>query len=166
MDKSESGSRPITDPAVLTELVRRLGNVEPRRTSSDPDHVCVTDVAEALGVTSAEVSRELDRIQDERHRERVSVALREIEEPLYRVERPGHGPTVAHQDPLMRIRTVRDLSARHTETSQPNKPVERKSPDRATKISAFFANVILLLVVGSVVTILATFMASTFHWNR
>jgi len=60
------------------------------------DQVTVEAVAEATGRSRAEVLEALERIRAEDAELRLSLALRELEEPLHRVERPGH----AEPDPL------------------------------------------------------------------
>lgn len=140
----------ITDPHVLNELIHRLGRVEARPVSASEESVSVADVAEALDHPSSEVSRALQEILQERAREKVITALREIEEPLYRVERPGHGPTIEHQDPLMRIRTVQELTARATPPLEDEKP--HVTPQTPTE--QWVGNVITFVVLAAMVVLL------------
>jgi hypothetical protein len=140
----------ITDPEVLNELILRLGRVEASRPESQEESVSVTDVAEALDQNPVEVTRALQEILRERARERVITALREIEEPLYRVERPGHSPTIEHQDPLMRIRIVQELTARAMPPVEVEKP--HVSPQSASE--KWVAAVITFVVLGAMVVLL------------
>lgn len=149
MREEVTGSTRISDPVVLNALIHRLSHVEPQA-QAHAETVCVSDVAEALGKTPAEVARELESILRELARERVITALREIEEPLYRVERPGHGSTIEHQDPLMRIRTVQELTERATPHPEPT-PVKLTPPTLADK---WVGIVIAGAVVGAMVLLL------------
>ena len=61
------------------------------------DHVTAEAISEACGVSIGDVYEAIARVRRQEVRERVSRILNELEEPAYRVERPGPGPT----DPLL-----------------------------------------------------------------
>jgi hypothetical protein len=83
-------------PGELHELLHRLHCQEDEAVPADP-YATVAAVCEATGEPPQRVWDVLQRMRDEDLRSRVEQRLKEAEEPLYRVERPGFS-----QDPLGR----------------------------------------------------------------
>lgn len=77
----------------LIDLLRRLALLEVE-TQLD-DSVTVRDVCELTGESERRVRETLAEMREQDYRARVAQALRELEAPLYSVERPGFS-----QDPL------------------------------------------------------------------
>lgn len=71
---------------------------EPQATS-----VTIRDVVEATGLSQTDIQRALEDLREER----LTRVLNELEEPLHRVERPGHTPV----DPVSRLRSDRRYGA-------------------------------------------------------
>ena len=81
---------------LLTEL-EGVGDATALESQDAPDDwVTVEAVAEATNRSTAEVHEALEKLRSEDAEHRLSLALRELEEPLHRVERPGH----SNPDPL------------------------------------------------------------------
>lgn len=71
----------------LAELLRRLDCLE--GALKPDDSVTVRDVVELTGKSLHEVEEALAKLREEDHRARLATVLRELEAPLYSVERPG-----------------------------------------------------------------------------
>lgn len=102
----------VHDAEELRELLARLHGEDselPRRT----EKVTIYDVAEALGATPESVAEALDQIHQEHHEARIATVLRELEEPLYRVERasPINTDPLGPGNPLYRLKSVQTLAA-------------------------------------------------------
>lgn len=111
----EEQGREVTDTSELVELINRLQDDTHRLNQpvvSRSDKVTVEDVAEALDLDPEEVARVLKEIHEEHEYARVAGALRELEEPLYRVERPGHSANDSFANPLYKLRSIQMLTER------------------------------------------------------
>src|SRR5690348_14090534 len=75
-------------PDELNCLLQRL-HAPDHIPEQEEDHVTVAAVCELTGAAEDEVWDLLERIREEDIEARVVERLRELEEPLYRVERPG-----------------------------------------------------------------------------
>ncbi|RYG39495.1 hypothetical protein EON81_00650 [bacterium] len=87
----------------IEPLLLRLSPGEPEVEA--PVQTTVRDVAEATGLTEKEIREALREVR----RSRLSEELRTLEEPLFRVERPGSGPRSDVADYLARERTLNTL---------------------------------------------------------
>ncbi|MDX2065149.1 MAG: hypothetical protein SFX74_05350 [Fimbriimonadaceae bacterium] len=96
-------------PLVGRLQMQRLG--EPRPEPEMRDIVTVEDIAEALDLPVETVAAELERMHTEDREARLVGVLRELEEPLYRVERPAVTPAET-VNPLHRLRSVQTLIER------------------------------------------------------
>ncbi|MBS1705248.1 MAG: hypothetical protein JST40_05200 [Armatimonadetes bacterium] len=98
----------------LRELLERLENRTGEFThefTTEKPCITVEDVAEALGLGADEVARVLRQLHEEHREARITGVFKELEEPLYRVERPdvrGH-----LTDPIFRLRSVQLLMERN-----------------------------------------------------
>lgn len=91
MGMGDSGSQSSTEdltPGELRRLLERIDGIDTRQEPPDP-HATVTAVCEATGASPHVVIDLLEEIRREDVAQRVSERLRELEEPLFRVERPG-----------------------------------------------------------------------------
>ncbi|RYG46218.1 hypothetical protein EON79_10695, partial [bacterium] len=87
----------------IAPLLLRLSPGEPEFEA--PNRTTVRDVAEATGLSESEIRLALREVR----RSRLSEELRILEEPLYRVERPGIAPRNDVTDYLARERTLNTL---------------------------------------------------------
>lgn len=131
----------VHDGEELRELLLRLHGEEselPRRT----EKVTIHDVAEALGVTPESVAEALDQIHQEHHEARVASVLRELEEPLYRVERasPVNADPLGPENPLFRLKSVQTLAA----MSRKKVELEVETSQEAPSASRHIGNAILI----------------------
>lgn len=151
MQSFEPNPREIASEDELRALLLRLDGLGVQ-TSPSERKITVEDVAEALDMDPEHVARELERLHQEQLEARLSQTMRELEEPLYRVERPAttHSPT---SDPIFRLRSVRALMERNAEKPQlPRRVLEGDEQARrmSTMIGAAVLIVALLLVVALV----------------
>jgi hypothetical protein len=104
-----SESETELSPGELRELLERLEEIEPRRELFS-ESVTIAAVAEVTGEAPERLAKMLDRIRREDYEARLSTMLRELEEPLYRVERAGVQPkTTITEAYLARSRTFDTL---------------------------------------------------------
>ena len=82
--------REIPDLETLHELLTRLNDVQNVEPALRTEQITVEDIAEALNLDADYVATELDTILEEHRSARLAGVLREMEEPLFRVERTGH----------------------------------------------------------------------------
>ncbi|HMS54615.1 MAG TPA: hypothetical protein PKA27_04375 [Fimbriimonadaceae bacterium] len=75
--------------AELHELLVRL-EFEDRESEVRDHHATVDAVCEATGASRTRVWEILDQIREDDLESRIAMRIREAEEPLFRVERPGH----------------------------------------------------------------------------
>jgi DNA-binding transcriptional ArsR family regulator len=131
--------------AVLDELHRDLMP----ELQEDHGHVTLEEIAEATGASPTEVEEAVRRVR----RARMAEVLRELEEPTYRVERPGQAPP----DPMFAQRFNRDefptLLDNHRErtkkakTSTPKSVHEHVTDHLATFIAVLVAISFIILLV-------------------
>lgn len=132
--------------AVIIALHERMGLSDPVEEAQAADEVTVTDIAEAVGLSTSDVENALRRIRGSREAELAKV-LRELEEPLYRVERPGFAPP----DPLSRHIPWRAQELNSSILNDVPKPVirtvrgklKKKEDEAHEKVSNWIAVVIL-----------------------
>ncbi|MBX7134612.1 MAG: hypothetical protein K1X67_18235 [Fimbriimonadaceae bacterium] len=92
----ELDARAKVEAEELIPLLERLHDPHAVPEVIQEEQVTVQDVAEATGLPINEVLDALAKVRDENHEARLAAKLRELEEPMYRVERPGPSPV----DPL------------------------------------------------------------------
>lgn len=145
----------VHDAEELHRLIARLtklSQADLARLSSDEDRITVRDVSEALSLPESEVMDALEHIHREAWEARFSQAIREAEEPLYRVERTAtSNADPLDNSPIHRLRSVQILTdmARPRFTREKSKPAEKESPTLAP-----LANFILYAVVLGVLVFL------------
>lgn len=136
----------------LTALLHELHEPDSWLSDQDDDNVTVSAVAEATGHSETEIQELLERLREEDKEIRLSRALREMEEPLYRVERPGptpHDPLAAH----FRLRPGQSLSPLLdglAKKRRVRKVVEDKSSELVGRIILYvFAGLFLVLCLAA-----------------
>ena len=147
----EINLREIPDLDTLHELLARLNEVEHFRPVTRTEHITVEDVAEALGLDADFVERELAVILEEHRNARLAGALRELEEPLYRVERTGHAAHDPLENPIMKLRSVQILAERNQ--AKPVFPRRALEESKADKVSGQIGKVLIGFVVGWLVVL-------------
>lgn len=97
-------------PDELSALLLRLHSAEAPIEQPD-DYATVAAVCEATGETPHRVREILEQIREEDLESRIEERLREAEEPLYRVERPGvfNDPLDSSTNMLARRRAVKTI---------------------------------------------------------
>lgn len=119
------------------------------------DWVTTEAICEATGHDEAEISALLNDLRRRELASRISTRLREMEAPLYSVERPGHhrpDPSA----PLIRIEQINTILDRLLPKSElvkkRNKSLEPTAADRTASFIATAVAIVILL--GSVLLIL------------
>ena len=140
----ENQLREIPDFDTLHELLSRLNEVEQFNPVTRTENVTVEDIAEALNLDPEHVARELELILTKHREARYSAVLRELEEPLYRVERTGHTPPDPLGNPLYKLRSVQILAERNRE--KPIFPRRKIEETKSDKVSASVGSVMIILV--------------------
>lgn len=106
-------------------LIKRLDNLH-REMDTYPEcpnnHITVEDIAEALHLPVDHVLGELNRMRAEDSQAHFNQVLRELEEPLHRVERPGTAQS-DRLDPIFRTKTVTQLMERAQQKELPRRKV-------------------------------------------
>lgn len=147
--------REIPDLTTLQELLARLNEVDHYTPVSRTDKVTVEDIAEALNLDPEHVAEELEFILDEHRNARLSGVIRELEEPLYRVERTGHAVHDPHGNPLYKLRSVQLLTEKNRERPKlPRREMVETRSDRLGFLVGRFM-IILMFVLMVVLTIKA-----------
>ena len=127
----ESVLREIPDLDTLHELLARLNEAEHFQPVSRSENITVEDVAEALHLDPDHVANELEMILTEHREARITGVLRELEEPLYRVERTGHTAPDPLGNPLFKLRSVQILAERNRDKSVlPRRKVQETNSDK------------------------------------
>lgn len=148
--RTESGFRPsnpkseIESDEELRLLLERLHRADSLEEEAERYHqlgkITVEDVAEAVGMHPDVVAQELDSMHQEWMESKVAGVLRELEEPLYRVERPGTEIKSGLDSPLLRMKSVQTLASKLRE----DRTIDRKRIDHSpSKQDRLIANVIL-----------------------
>ena len=121
----------IPDLDTLHELLARLNEVEHFQPVSRTENITVEDVAEALHLDPEHVANELELILTEHREARITGVLRELEEPLYRVERTGHTAPDPLGNPLFKLRSVQILAERNRDKAVlPRRKVQETGSDK------------------------------------
>lgn len=131
------------------ELYALLKRLEPDRIEPIDDHhrdghYHADDIAEALGISVEDVLRELQELRSEHRTAKLAGVLKELEEPLYRVERPSstNEPKV---DAVMRTRAARLLADRIQDKIQ--LPRRRAVEDQDEKAELAFGRKVLYALI-------------------
>lgn len=140
--------------SVLHSLQEESLAQETHKISPYDEWVTIAAICEATGHNEAEISALLHDLRRQELASRISTRLRELEEPLYSVERPGHhrpDPSA----PLIRIEQINTILDRLVPKSElikrKSKALEPTTTERtASLIATVFA---LLILVGSVLLI-------------
>lgn len=131
---------------VLDELHREL---QPDL-SQERARVTLEEIAEATDMPLKSVEDAVRRVREAR----MAAVLRELEEPLYRVERPGTPPV----DPFMTQRFTREtfssLLDRHAEPETPVKKKAQSKKPLQENLTDHLATLVAVLVVVSVILFL------------
>jgi len=135
---------------VLDELHRELQpDLSPEQT-----RVTLEEVAEATGMPLASVEAAVRRVREAR----MAAVLRELEEPLYRVERPGTPPV----DPFMAQRFSRDtFSSLLDQHGQLEEPSNKQRPKLKKSVHENVTDHLATLVAGLVVIAVILFLILT-----
>ncbi|MBS1714838.1 MAG: hypothetical protein JST30_10945 [Armatimonadetes bacterium] len=123
-------------------------------TGPSDDSVTVEAVAEATGRSKSEVLDALERLRAEDAERRLSLALRELEEPLHRVERPGH----AEPDPLaqhFRMPKGQSLSPLLDDLARRSKAASKLSRKGKTQPPRFDLVGLMIMAVFTALTLVA-----------
>lgn len=147
--EGEPESNVIHDDAELNVLLQRLGKSQglvDEIVQAEPEHrVTVQDIAEATGLTAEYVEKELQLMLAEQREAKLSRVLRELEEPLYRVERTDVvQPNKV--DAVFRTRTVQMLMDRAKQMPLPQRP---KFVDQPSKLGQLLGMTLVWLVVSA-----------------
>ena len=141
----------------LRDLLLRLENFSAEGdvlSKRDRDVVTVEDVAEALGLEPDFVAAELADMRRQDVEARLVGVMRELEEPLYRVERTS--PELrAEANPLLKLRSVRELMERNRRTfelprrpSQSAEEVRREREHSQRTLYILIGIAVLIVLVG------------------
>lgn len=132
----------IASDEELRILLERLQRAETLEEETARYHelgkITVEDVAEAVGMHPDVVAQELDAMHQEWMESRVSGVLRELEEPLYRVERPGVEIKSGLDSPLLRMKSVQTLASKLREDSTINRKKVDHTPSKQDRLIANF----------------------------
>lgn len=143
------------DPAELRALLERLEPIdEVDRTMAEfDDTVTVSAVCEATGVEAHVVIDILAEVRERVAEARLVQTIRELEEPLFRVERPGHAAPDATRNlpPLHRAQLFTDLMEDVVRTRKPKVKLSAPHAKSARWIEAFILIVFAIVLIGAVV---------------
>jgi len=149
MEQFRNEDREVRDEAELRELLGRLDRtVEHVETLADNDpthYTTVEDIAEALGLSPAFVADELRKLHAEHREAKLHSVLRELEEPIHRVERPGLNQS-HHSDPIFRLKSVQALVERHHK--EPTLPRRDQTENKKAEEFSTRVGMIVLAAVG------------------
>lgn len=123
------------------------------------DHITVQDVAEATGLPVEDVLDALSKVRDENHEARLAAKLRELEEPMYRVERPGPSPIDPLSSLISPIRR-KDFSSilDHLPKFDPNKiPLRRSLKETPHEKSASVVAYAILWIMFFLLLVVVTY---------
>ena len=112
----------------LVALLERLHDPHSAVEMAVDDHITVQDVAEATGMPVQDVLDALSKVRDDNYEARLAAKLRELEEPMYRVERPGPATADPLSSPISSLRR-KDFSSilDHLPKFDPNKILLRRA---------------------------------------
>ncbi len=127
----ENVLREVPDLETLQELLCRLNEVEHFKPGSRSEKITVEDIAEALNLDADHVARELEAILEDHREARLAGVIRELDEPLYRVERTGHQVHDPLGNPLYKLRSVQILTEKNRVKAElPRRELKETDSDR------------------------------------
>lgn len=120
----------------IDEVDRAMGEFD--------DTVTVGAVSEATGMRPEDVMDILSEVREQMAEARMADAIRELEEPLFRVERPGHATPDGsrHLPPLSRARLFSSLL---DDVVKARRPRVKLKDERGERQAALIQNVILIV---------------------
>lgn len=132
--------------------------------------VTVEAVSEATGLPISQVVEALERLRESDEETRLMRTLRELEEPLYRVERPGNAPVdplakhfrASIQGPL--FPSLDSLVKQRKKQTMKPKDVYKVTPGEertAAAIVILFLAVFIAVVIAAIPTMLKVYQATT-----
>lgn len=143
----ENQLREVPDLDTLHELLTRLNSFEAFEPVSRTEKITVEDIAEALHLDPDDVALQLETILDEHREARIAGALREMEEPLFRVERPGHFQAGPLDNPLHKLRSVQILMSRNQDRkSVPRRSIQETKPDHLGHLFGRFMIILMFVL--------------------
>ncbi len=134
----------VPDIETLHELLRRLNEVEPYEPVSRTEKITVEDIAEALNLDPNHVANELETILEEHRDARLAGVIRELEEPLYRVERMGHSVQSELDNPIFKLRSVKILTEKNR--LKPELPRRTIKESHSDKMGHLIGKLMLILM--------------------
>lgn len=145
-DFSSSAPSEKLTPAELRALLERMEPVDEvdRALNEFDDTVTVSAVAEATGIRHEEIVEILAEVREQMAEARIADAIREMEAPTFRVERPGHAApdAIRNLPPLSRARLFPSLLDDVVRARRPKIKVKDEAAERQT---AMIQNVILIV---------------------
>ncbi len=101
---------PVSEEELRALLFRLHGDPEPVEREIPESQVTIDAICEATGLSVLEVERALQEVRTEDREAELARRIRELEEPTFRVERPGHAaPDPLRQRPLVRGKLFSNL---------------------------------------------------------
>jgi hypothetical protein len=153
----ENVLREIPDLSTLHELLARLNETQEFNPITRTEQITVEDIAETLDLDPEYVAQQLEDILEEHRQARISGVLRELEEPLYRVERTGHTPPDPLGNPLFKLRSVQLLVERSKlRPVLPRRKTEEASTDQIGSIVAKIMMIIVFTLIA--ITLISAFV--------
>lgn len=149
--QSENRLTEIPDSDTLHELLARLNELDSFKPVSRTENITVEDVAEALHLDPDYVTSELEAIFEEHRNARLAGVLRELEEPLYRVERTGHAVHDPLGNPLYKLRSVQILAERNREKAI--LPRRKLEDPKSEQLSNLVGKFMIYLMAGLMVVL-------------
>lgn len=118
------------------------------------DWATVEAICEATGHRPDEVQRVLEKLRREDLASRISTQLRELEEPTFRVERPGHHKPSASA-PMIRFEQINTILDRIAPANKSTRHKIALSTSKSEQVvSSIGAVIALLIVLGILVVII------------
>lgn len=143
----------IPDTETLQNLLARLNDIDDWNPITRSEKVTVEDVAEALHLDPEFVAQELEALHKEHREARLAGVIRELEEPLYRVERTGHAPIDPLGNPLFKLRSVQILVEKNK--VKPFLPRREQKMDRSERIGQVLGHMTLILMFALILVLVA-----------
>lgn len=162
----EQSKRESIAPEELHALLHRLHADEYEQALEDgpDDHATVSAVCEVTGHSPQRVLQILEDIRREDRESRVAERLREIEEPLYRVERPGadtdplNKPTFANRQRV--FQSILDTVPRPEGKIKVNRKEQVTAQD---KLSSWIGMIVVLLVLALTLGLITASIAGIYR---
>ncbi len=140
-------ARNLVSPDELRDVLQRLSGVDQGEIPHPDGYVTAEAIAEATGYTVESIQEILDHLRDQDRQAELARRLRELEEPIYRVERPGIPPNdpLSTYNPMRRTQMMSDLL---DSLPHPDRPkVKRKLNIPEDRVSKMLTTVVLAIFV-------------------